>query len=139
MKKAGACFMTDIRDWFNCANTDHVEAFKHYKKTRAWPQGFLPSEVWLGPNWEKVLDEAITNAGYGCLNKNIQPQGDGCVTLKDFLGKTLVRIERSGFETIHFHFEGGSVLVIKDEGNDLAMFSETEKEVVVKQKELVRL
>lgn len=91
-RKAGATFVKDIRDWFNPLDTSHVLAYRQFKMTGDWPESFPLEEIWLGPNWEQIVEARI--AEYPLEHK----------CLKDF------EFVQSVVDNIHFpgyHFRVG--------------------------------
>lgn len=59
MRKAGAAFQADIKDWFNALDHTHVLAYRQFEITGEWPSGFLGSEVWLSPGWEQFIKDKL--------------------------------------------------------------------------------
>lgn len=48
-------FAQRLTEWFDHRDTAHLLALAYYEREGCFPEGFLPSTVWLDPDWEKEL------------------------------------------------------------------------------------
>jgi hypothetical protein len=44
--------ITNILDYFDIYNADHLKAYQHLEKTGSWPEGFLPENIKFPPFWQ---------------------------------------------------------------------------------------
>jgi hypothetical protein len=49
-------------EWFDVKNIDHLKAYRQLQNTGAWPVGFIPSGIEMGPHWQFLLLSQMTDA-----------------------------------------------------------------------------
>jgi len=42
-------------EWFDIYNINHIQAYRHLQQTGVWPVGFIPTNIWIEPNWQAIL------------------------------------------------------------------------------------
>lgn len=53
--------MTNIVDWFNPRNIEHIKAYDHLRKNGTWPVGFINAGTEFPPTWLLGISEKISN------------------------------------------------------------------------------
>jgi hypothetical protein len=43
--------MTELVDWFDPHNQEHLKAWKHLTQEGVWPEGFIPEGMSINPYW----------------------------------------------------------------------------------------
>ena len=54
--------MSNIHDFFDPYNAEHIEAYQHLCQTGTWPEGFIPEGMKLDPNWQFLLLQKLADA-----------------------------------------------------------------------------
>ena len=54
--------LTALTEWFDIHNTDHLLAWEHLNDNGQWPEGFIPSHVFIGDGYRAIITQRMANA-----------------------------------------------------------------------------
>ena len=53
---------TDIVEYFDVYNVDHIAAYKHLSDNGYWPKGFVPKDVVIPTLWQTLIASKMADA-----------------------------------------------------------------------------
>lgn len=54
--------MKYFNDFFDPYNMEHIKAYKYLSATGSWPDGFIPEDITLLPNWQSWVAFILADA-----------------------------------------------------------------------------